>query len=107
AQKNTCAWSQFTLQVGRNPRRCLLGARARPANKRAGMRIAKGRNRDWVVVAKLFESRALQEVRTMISPEEMKDIEFLRPLGEPHLNQIARMASLKECEADTVVFRQG
>jgi CRP-like cAMP-binding protein len=43
----------------------------------------------------------------MITPEEMKAIEFLRHLSEQHLNQIARMANLKECETGTIVFREG
>jgi CRP-like cAMP-binding protein len=43
----------------------------------------------------------------MITPEELAGIEFLRSLSEEHLNQIARMARLKEYEDETVVFRQG
>jgi len=43
----------------------------------------------------------------MVPPEELKDVEFLRDLGEGHLNQIAMMARLKECPAGTAVFRQG
>jgi CRP-like cAMP-binding protein len=43
----------------------------------------------------------------MITPEEMKDIDFLRNLGEPYLNQVARMANLKEYAEETVIFRQG
>jgi CRP-like cAMP-binding protein len=43
----------------------------------------------------------------MITPEEMKDIEFLHSLGGQHLNQVARMARLQEYEEGAVVFRQG
>jgi CRP-like cAMP-binding protein len=43
----------------------------------------------------------------MILPEEMNEIEFLRSLGEQHVNRIARLARHKECEKGTVVFRQG
>jgi CRP-like cAMP-binding protein len=43
----------------------------------------------------------------MITPEEMKGIEFLNRLGGPHLDQLARMARLRECEEGEVVFRQG
>jgi CRP-like cAMP-binding protein len=37
----------------------------------------------------------------------MKEVEFLRNLGEEHQNQIARMAHLKECAEETVLFHQG
>ena len=43
----------------------------------------------------------------MIIPEEMEKIEFLRNLGEQHLNQIAKMADLKEFEEGTIIFSQG
>jgi CRP-like cAMP-binding protein len=37
----------------------------------------------------------------------MKAIKFLQNLGEQHLNEIATMARLQECEQETVVFGQG
>jgi CRP-like cAMP-binding protein len=37
----------------------------------------------------------------------MKEVVFLRELGEEHLNRISRMAQVKEYEPDAVVFRQG
>jgi len=43
----------------------------------------------------------------MILPEELKKVEFLRELSEQHFNQIAKIATLKECEPGAVVFRQG
>jgi len=43
----------------------------------------------------------------MILPEELVSIEFLRNIGEPHLNQIALEALLKEYPEGTVVFREG
>jgi CRP-like cAMP-binding protein len=43
----------------------------------------------------------------MITRGAMQEIKFLRDLGEQHLNQIATMARLQECEEDTLVFRQG
>jgi CRP-like cAMP-binding protein len=43
----------------------------------------------------------------MITPEHLTGIEFLRDLGEHHLNQIARLARLQEYEEGAVVFRQG
>jgi CRP-like cAMP-binding protein len=43
----------------------------------------------------------------MIKPEELKQIEFLNRIGEPHLTQIVRMARLKEHEPGSVIFRQG
>jgi len=54
-----------------------------------------------------MQGKPLQEFGPMILPEEMKDIEFLRELGGQYLNQIAMMAQLKECEAETILFRQG
>jgi CRP/FNR family transcriptional regulator, cyclic AMP receptor protein len=42
----------------------------------------------------------------MITPEEMKEIAFLRNLGEQHPNQIASLAQLKEFEEGTIVFGQ-
>jgi CRP-like cAMP-binding protein len=42
----------------------------------------------------------------MIAPEELKSIEFLRGLGEAYLNQVSGMAALKECEQDTILFKQ-
>jgi CRP-like cAMP-binding protein len=42
----------------------------------------------------------------MILPEELARIESLRPLGEAHLNQIARLAQLKEADEGTVLFRE-
>jgi CRP-like cAMP-binding protein len=46
-------------------------------------------------------------VAAVITPEEMKAVDFLRNLAEPHQNQIARLAHLKECAEQTVVFHQG
>jgi CRP-like cAMP-binding protein len=43
----------------------------------------------------------------MIIPEEMKEIAFLRNLGEDYLNQIAKIARLKELEEGSIVFTQG
>ena len=43
----------------------------------------------------------------MILPEEISNIEFLRNLGEAHLNQIAMMAQLEECLEGTVLFQEG
>jgi CRP-like cAMP-binding protein len=43
----------------------------------------------------------------MINPEELKQIEFLRKLGEPHLTQIVKIARVMEHEPGSVVFRQG
>jgi CRP-like cAMP-binding protein len=43
----------------------------------------------------------------MINPEELKQIEFLRMLGEPHLTGIVKMARISEYEPGSVVFRQG
>jgi CRP-like cAMP-binding protein len=43
----------------------------------------------------------------MVLPEELKEVEFLRNLGEQHVNRIAKLARLKECEKGTIVFRQG
>src|SRR5262249_45334581 len=56
--------------------------------------------------ARLLASRK-EEISSMITPEELKDIEFLHNLGGEHLNQLARMARLQECEEGAVVFRQG
>jgi CRP-like cAMP-binding protein len=43
----------------------------------------------------------------MITAGELREIQFLRNLGEQYLNQIAAMARLQECKRDAVVFRQG
>jgi CRP-like cAMP-binding protein len=43
----------------------------------------------------------------MIIPGEMKAIPFVQNLGAPYLNQIATMARLQDCKAETVLFRQG
>jgi CRP-like cAMP-binding protein len=43
----------------------------------------------------------------MILPEEIEAIAFLRNLGEPYANQVARLAQLRECPAGAVLFREG
>jgi CRP-like cAMP-binding protein len=43
----------------------------------------------------------------MIPLEELKEIELLRNLDEPHLQEIAKIARPKECGQGTIVFRQG
>jgi CRP-like cAMP-binding protein len=43
----------------------------------------------------------------MITPEEMKEVEFLRNLGEPYLKQVAQLVHLQEAAEETVVFHQG
>jgi CRP-like cAMP-binding protein len=45
--------------------------------------------------------------RRLILVEELYNIEFLRKLGEPYLNQIALLARLRECPEGTMVFREG
>lgn len=49
----------------------------------------------------------LLEVSPMIAAEEMKNIKFLRSLGETYLNQVSGMAVLKECAENAILFRQG
>lgn len=43
----------------------------------------------------------------MILPEDLESIRFLRDLPKPYLGEIARMATLKECQKGDVLFRQG
>jgi hypothetical protein len=43
----------------------------------------------------------------MILVEELSNIELLRKLGEPYVNQIASLAQLKERPEGTTVFREG
>lgn len=43
----------------------------------------------------------------MIPVEEMERVEFVRGLGKSYLNQIARLAQLKEYAEGTVVFGEG
>lgn len=43
----------------------------------------------------------------MIIPEEMESIAFLRQLGQPHLERVARLARLEECEEGSVLFHEG
>jgi len=43
----------------------------------------------------------------MIPVEEMERVEFVRGLGPSYLNQIARLAQLKEIAEETVLFREG
>src|SRR5262249_48018896 len=54
-----------------------------------------------------FTTRSAGEGVIMVLPEEMLNIEFLRNLGQPHINQLADMARLKECPQDTVLFEEG
>jgi CRP-like cAMP-binding protein len=42
----------------------------------------------------------------MIPVEEMERIEFVRGMGQSYLNQMARLAQLKECAAETVLFQE-
>jgi CRP-like cAMP-binding protein len=43
----------------------------------------------------------------MILPEELENIPFLRELGEPHLQRVALLARLRECEEGAVLFHKG
>jgi len=42
----------------------------------------------------------------MIPPEELKDAPFARELDAAHLNELARMARLRECSVGTVLFEE-
>lgn len=43
----------------------------------------------------------------MILPDELRRIAFMQHLEEEHLNRVARMARLEECQQGTVLFREG
>jgi CRP-like cAMP-binding protein len=43
----------------------------------------------------------------MILLEELENAQFARKLNGAHLNDLARIATLRECEAGTVLFEEG
>ena len=43
----------------------------------------------------------------MVTPDEIREVEFIRNLGTEHLHLVARMAQLKEYDEGTVIFHQG
>jgi CRP-like cAMP-binding protein len=43
----------------------------------------------------------------MILLEELEKVQFVRNLGTSHLSDLARIATLKECAAGTVLFEEG
>jgi CRP-like cAMP-binding protein len=56
---------------------------------------------------RIATAKGNREEFSMILPEEMESVVFLRNLGKAHLIRVASLARLRECAEGTVLFHEG